>query len=575
MNKSENKNLKQFDKKWLVNIELSNPKLASNMRKYIREGNWDKMEACLRNALLWGCSGEKTNNESYIIKYENLNKLTENINLQSIDNETRAKSIKLSAADMWDKENSVLDRRPLSTGKSLIDNFNKPYIQSSGLLSPGRIRILAISDSYGEGAGLYDIRETWPKELEKQLNSIEDKFEVITLAASGANYMDFHRYITSTEVKELNPDIIILSLVSNDIYFYSPTFEKDFDSLYSKAGLNSNILNYVKCINGGFGFGKQIKMIPLLKKVKEIFLYRYCDSYNFTPMLLTNNEKGYRWVNLDEIYKTYKKMNELSPSPLYIFNMFDPLLYDLQQTESEKKDELMITLAKAKSTLLIDRETSNKKMNLYSKTLTPQKCNSMSDLTKCYNANPYDYHSNLLFTRALISNNIENIFNYLNNIQPRANPNQSPITNHSKLILETLPYQIRYKNTDNLYEVISYDGASELGIKFPNDIKFYQTLCAFENRNHIRVNLNENIINGKTVEIKLLFNEKQLLIKNTGYNKEGTRLSTDYVNLEKDTSFTFVGGADKNSIVIALDREGCYDEIWGLGLTKISIKIID
>jgi hypothetical protein len=75
MNKYESKNLKQFDKKWLVNIELSNPKLASNMRKYIREGNWDKMEACLRNALLWGCSGEKTNNDSYIIKYENLNKL--------------------------------------------------------------------------------------------------------------------------------------------------------------------------------------------------------------------------------------------------------------------------------------------------------------------------------------------------------------------------------------------------------------------------------------------------------------------------------------------------------------------
>jgi hypothetical protein len=558
----------QFEKQWLSYLKITQPKLADNLSAMIKNNDWLRLDYCLRNAKINKFCGEGEIEDDSVktIDFDYLDKYT----FSNFDRVVDYKNSSLfSFEDRWLRENQIISYRVFANGRSRIAEFENPSITYGDSLSKDRVRILAISDSTAAGSGLYDIRESWPRELEKALNSYSDKFEVITKAVEGANYSDFYKYVSSESTRELKPDIIIVSVTPADFDYYSKGFKIGFDKSFNKSGLSYDILSFIKCINNGDSNVKLINKVPFFSNLKRSLIFRFCDSSNKNeniiknPLLIDSESSGLfeNWVNIDDSYDYYKKIIESSPAPIYFLNLTSALSYGYESNDKEI-DRILSSIDdrfinKYNGSDLINNNKSNN-------------CIDLPNNSGCFTANPLDKHLNLYFMRAFIKKNIDGIYNKVKDIKAYKRDRNS-----SNLITEVMPYQIRYKIIDNRYEVISYDSRSAYDLKLPNNEELYQSLCAFENRNYIRINLNENIINNKKIKVNLLFSESNLLIKNTGFNSDGSRISGDYIAFDKDTPFTFVGSEDKNSIVIALDREGCYNELWGLGLVKVAIEVLD
>ena len=550
--------IENFKDKWLSNLNETQPGVAENLSKFIDNKDWEMLDFCLRFATTSPlCYKDKFEiYQKKLLSFEDLDFYT--IKDKRSDFKEGSKYIN-SESEKWFRENSIIGNRALVSGKTYNEFFKTPDLIKSSALVNGRekIKILAISDSYGVGDGLYNVKETWPRELERQLNLIDNRYEIYVLAAGGANYKDYFNYISLDIVNELDPDIIILSLVSNDFNRYSRELNLSFDESLNISGLNYDILSFISCINTPNNIIKYISFLGLFGNIYNYLLFNYCDNLGFNSNTYTKNpymddSSTEDWVNLKEIEYYYKKIINSTKKPIFFFNM----LY-------EQQNEDITNLLKSLNIKILNDIPSS--FSLFSE--LDELCNRYN-LTNCYNANPFDYHPNLLYNRLFISKNIDNIYDKIKFIKAEDSSISTP-----DIIVETMPYQIRYSKSNGYTDIISFDGKSKVIDNFPNSRHYYHSLCANEDRNHIRVNLNDYIIKDKVVKVSLLYNENELLIKSSGYNNDGIKVNSEFKNFEKSNIFSFIGSEENNSIVIASKEEGCFDALWGIGLVKFRVSV--
>lgn len=550
--------IENFKDMWLSNLKETQPGVAYNLSKFITNKDWKMLDYCLRNATTSpSCYSNDLNvYNKKLLSFEELDSFIYNANK---NNFIEGSKIRNSDSEKWLRENTIFGYRKLVSGKTQNEFFNTPNLLKSPNLKNGgeKVKILAISDSFGIGEGLYNIKETWPRELERQLNIIDNRYEVFVLAAGGANYKEFYNYINSDIVDDLDPDIIILSLVSNDFNQYSNDLNLSFDSNLNKAGLNYDILSYISCINSDKNLARYISFFGFFGNIKNFLLLNYCDNLVYKNTTYAKNpymshSNGENWANLDEIEEYYRKIIESTSKPIFFYNLL-----------SDQNNDLIINKLKSLNLKIINDIPINGDFFLELKNV----CNRYG-ISDCYMANPYDYHLNLVFNRFHISKNIINIYDKIKYI--KGNYSNKEISDY---ILEALPYQIRYKKFDKYIDIISYDAKSKIIDSFPNSRKYYQSLCATEDRNHIRINLNDYIINGENVKVSLIYSENDLIIKSSGYNTNGIKINSNYKDFILNNNYSFIGSEEKNSIVIASKEEGCYGDIWGLGLVKIRVSL--
>jgi hypothetical protein len=100
-----------------------------------------------------------------------------------------------------------------------------------------RERVLVLGDSYTFGTGLQDLDLRWPKQLERELNRGEDRYQVVSLALGGASTITQARiieHIQKGDWEELS--------WKNDIEGY---FTEDFDTLVVGFVANDVIPGYL------------------------------------------------------------------------------------------------------------------------------------------------------------------------------------------------------------------------------------------------------------------------------------------------------------------------------------------
>jgi hypothetical protein len=551
--------IENFKDMWLSNLKETQPGVAYNLSNFITNKDWKMLDYCLRNATTSpSCySNEIEVYNKKLLSFEELDLFI--FNEKNNNNFFEESNSINSESEKWLRENTIFGYRKLASGKTQNEFFSTPDLIKSPTLTNERekVKILVISDSFGIGDGLYNKKETWPRELERQLNLIDNRYEVSVLAAGGANYKEFYNYINLDIVDNLDPDLIILSLVSNDFNQYSNDLNLSFDSNLNKSGLNYDILAYISCINSENNLVRYISFFDFFENIKNFLLLNYCDNLVYKSNIYAKNpymddRTGENWANLSEIEEYYKKIIESTSKPIFFYNLLsysenNPIIAKLKNINIKIINDLPMS-----SSLFAE---------LY------DLCNRYKQ-RDCFRANPYDYHHNLVFSRYYISKNIINIYDKIKHIKGSYSKKEVP-----DYILEALPYQIRYKKFDDYIDIISYDAKSKLIDSFPNSRKYYQSLCATEGRNHIRINLNEYIIKDKNVKVSLIYSENDLLIKSSGYNTDGFKINSNYENFILNNTYSFIGSEEKNSIVLASKDEGCYGDIWGFGLVKLRISV--
>lgn len=166
------------------------------------------------------------------------------------------RELKVLSRDLFINENVIKDEDMINLDR-VTDYYPSTYKRSTS-----DIKILAVSDSYGAGAGLYNFDFSWPGTLEHNLFNAGFNVEVDKLVRNGADFLDYLEMLSSKNIELINPDIIVLSVYKNDLLL--PI--KKSDSLY------------IKCIKNGYGDN----FLENFSKRKFPFIYssilaRKCD----------------------------------------------------------------------------------------------------------------------------------------------------------------------------------------------------------------------------------------------------------------------------------------------------------
>jgi hypothetical protein len=77
-------------------------------------------------------------------------------------------------------------------------------------------RIIAIGDSYTFGHGV-NLSDSWPKGLEKLLNTNGTKYEVLNMGVEGYDMQEYEEVLKTKGLK-YDPDIVLIGYVGNDIF---------------------------------------------------------------------------------------------------------------------------------------------------------------------------------------------------------------------------------------------------------------------------------------------------------------------------------------------------------------------
>jgi lysophospholipase L1-like esterase len=165
---------------------------------------------------------------------------------------------------------------------------------------PAALRILVVGDSFVEGMGAEDLNRLVPYRLERLLNeqTHADAFRVVGVGMSGASLTDYAQWLSPEKVREINPDLVVVLFYQNDALPRSITdavYNVDDDKQPSER---FTMAVYQDCVSGDRDrFGRLIMstMARWYPATAEWIMQGYCDE--------TRLAREYGEATLDEVMR--------------------------------------------------------------------------------------------------------------------------------------------------------------------------------------------------------------------------------------------------------------------------------
>jgi hypothetical protein len=415
-----------------------------------------------------------------------------------------------------------------------------PVIFNSNVkpITDGRVRILAISDSFGVGDGLLSVDDTWARELEFQLNRIEDRYEVIVLAQGGAGYKEYLNWVEEGFIDAVNPDIVLFSYVRNDFNLL-----RDFASNINDIkllGLDKELVFYLRCFEENDDLVGRI-----LKRVNNFMpsIYRY---YKFSRCgeeiaLLDSSEL----IDMEGVIDSYKKIDSLINVPTF--------LYQIESTGGTAKLDARSKALEAISNNgfpLINNYTYNQIIE--GELDCSNKLGNAFNTCEEFRANKFDAHYNRYYNILYINNKIEMIKKSIDGaIINRFNV--KPIVylknNSEVLVADYLPNTLFVANSREISRVaLLKESSSEPGS---------ESFCVPFDRKGVVVNFNRYLTEGKKIIISSEFQRGGIGLVSRGYDKEGKEVYGKAVELKPGSSVSFIGSESVRGVVVLSNNKNC------------------
>ena len=417
---------------------------------------------------------------------------------------------------------------------------HEPLIFMSNVSSTnsGRIRVLAISDSFGAGYGLMSIDDTWAKELETQLNEIEDKYEVIVLAQGGAGYNEYLKWIKEGYVEAIDPDIVLVSFFRNDFNLLHD-FGID-NKIETQLGVDEEFVFYLRCFEKEDDFFGRV-----LKKFNQALpnLYRYYKFRNCGESVSSLNRKG--MVNHNDVVSSYKEIGSLIKVPTYLYQIESSLQLDTAYAETLKSinENGLNFLVNSNSNVLVN---NNDCLNAYS--INFKTC-------KEFKANAFDTHFNRFYSKSFIESNIVEIKKRIDRNVGRdfASRERKVIENKSEaVIVDFLPNTLFVSNFDNKRATVGFFKGESYGYG-----RSSENFCVPFDRRGVILNFNKYLTEGREVKISSEFQRGGLGLVARGYDSQGRVVFGEAIELKAGSPVTFTGSESVRGVVVVSNNKDC------------------
>ena len=402
----------------------------------------------------------------------------------------------------------------------------------------GRVRILAVSDSFGAGDALYSREDTWARELEYQLNLLEDKYEVVILAQGGAGYNEFLDWTEGGYIQAIDPDIVIFSYFKNDF-----NLVRDFISNISDIkllGLDKELVFYLRCFEEDDNLvGKS------LKKLKKYFpsLYRFYKFSSCSEELSTLDST--HLIDKVEVANSYKRIDSLINVPTFLYQIESILQLETAYAETLKSihENGLNFLVNSNSNGLLN---SNDCLNAYS--INFKTCRE-------FKANAFDWHFNRFYSKSFIESNIVEIKKSIDRYVGRdfASRERKVIENKSEaVIVDFLPNTLFVSNVDNKRATVGFFKGESYGYG-----RSSENFCVPFDRRGVILNFNKYLTEGREVKISSEFQRDGLGLVARGYDSQGRVVFGEAIELKAGSPVTFIGSESVRGVVVVSNNKDC------------------
>ena len=430
-----------------------------------------------------------------------------------------------------------------------INGSFEPTISYSNVapIPGGRFRILAISDSFGAGHGLLSLDDIWAKELESQLNFIEDKYEVVVLAQNGAGYKDFLKWVEGGYIKAIDPDLVLLSYFSND---FNLLYDSD-NNLLSDGGLELNGLDkelvfYLRC------FEKDDDLLGRgLNKVNKFFpsIYRFYKFSSCGEELAKVDSS--ELIDKVGVMESYKKVDKIIDVPLF--------LYKIESRFDSKYDLLAHA---AQNDILVELMNDGFVFINNSLKLVPNNdvdCGGIyfRDYENCegFKSNKFDGHFNRYFNKLHIKSEIASIKEYIDLALSNGSGNRESflrVNKNEEIIVDYLPNTLFVSNESRDRSFVGLIDGFKYGYG-RSSVNF----CVPFDRKGVVVNFNKYLTEGKEIKISSEYQGAGLGLVSRGYDKDGRVVFGEAVELKAGGSVTFLGSELVRGLVVLGNNRDC------------------
>jgi hypothetical protein len=493
----------------------------------------------------------KDNTEHLNLYYnENQNNIIDKIyNYQESDSDTKNEIItdsklvqreaNLLNKDMYYLANQIKDKTVTNLDRA-HDYYPSKYKRDNTA-----VKILAVSDSYGIGAGLHNNNDSWPGVLELNLLKEGINITVDKFVKNGANFPDYLEMLSEKNIKLLDPDIIVISIFKNDL---DPLgfIEQPY---------------YVRCLTKGIG-GEYINNIAKSKipNLYSLVLSRICDPKKLKSKyydINKNKNQNYKNITDDPSADWFKStMKEIiknaSGRPIIIQPLFS--------NPDESFDSIKDYINYLKTIGYIVPEFDVLKVRKYASKLD----------NKIFSLYPIDYHYSRVYNNHLTDITKKAIKEYLaknkyNNLYNIDLSNTPTIINTTPLFLKhnnNLLLQYEKPENPNIVNQLSAE-LKRAGTKVGDILD--EVLCTKNNRASVKVYFNQIKHYNNKLTVYLKTSQRPIALSAIYYSPDGEELNTDIKIIKPGDLVAYTADKKIVGLIFGAPKSGCtQDSLWSM-----------
>ena len=471
----------------------------------------------------------------------------------------------------WQVENvSLLD--PQMWNRQAGGPYLVRQVEPAERYAADALRVLVVGDSFSQGEGVEDLDMSIPYQIERILNerTRPGTYQVTVFGRGNAGLSEYASWLTPEKMQEVNPDLVLVLFNENDALPDSAARIMFDDSIESDRGKRFTMSVYNECMSGRLDvFSRFVNKIVgrWYPATAERALEVYCDTSRLSRQY---GDTPYDEITSDPSVNPYRDRIEAAAGQI------------VENAGSVPVLALPLSHSKEGKSLYGQHRGYPELLGRAGMTVArPDQYSRVDELygrapSTSYAANPADLHFGTALADAFAQAGAALVLEagLPVPVGREIDRERSIVTNFLPdfaSMRETGTYEVQFGYDPNLQ---SDDLKNYLRVESEDGKKSYSLApCMRLGRPHLRIMLDQGMINGKVVHVELMRSEvSSVSFTTVGYDEEMTEVIAPLRELRLGSTLSFLSQKGASGIMVGTTDAGCpLDE--GIEAPKMVLRV--